>query len=285
MTRGLKKTLGAVSLAVLAVSVAASGAQAESVMDKIKAGKTIKIGYSNEKPYAYQNKNGKMDGFVNITGLAVLKKLGAKKVEGVLTEWGSLIPGLNAGRFDIITAGMYITPKRCKNVAFTEPMGVFAEGIIVKTGNPMGIKGYGDIAKKGVKFATGRGWTTVGYATKSGIKASNVLKVPDPAAILQAVTSGRAAAGGGTILTMTQLAKNSGGKVQVVEEFDAPDFTKGYSAYAFRRSDAGSRDAFEAEMKKYLGTPEMLKSVESNNYTKGMVPTSKTKTRAELCKG
>jgi polar amino acid transport system substrate-binding protein len=45
----------------------------------------------------------------------------------VLTEWGSLIPGLNAGRFDIITAGMYITPKRCKNVAFTDPMGVFAE--------------------------------------------------------------------------------------------------------------------------------------------------------------
>jgi len=285
MTRGLKKTLGAVSLAVLAVSVAASGAQAESVMDKIKAGKTIKIGYSNEKPYAYQNKGGKMDGFVNVTGLAILKQMGAKKVEGVLTEWGSLIPGLNAGRFDIITAGMYITPKRCKNVAFTDPMGVFAEGIIVKTGNPMGFKSYGDIAKKGVKLATGRGWTTIGYAKKGGIKDSNIMKVPDPGAILQAVVSGRAAVGGGTILTMTQLAGNSGGKVQVVAEFDAPDFTKGYSAYAFRRSDMKSRDAFEVAMKKYLGTPAMMKAAASNNYTKQMLPTSKTKTRAELCKG
>ena len=88
--------------------------------------------------------------------------------------------------------------------------------------------------------------------------------VPDPGAILQAVVSGRAAVGGGTILTMTQLAGNSGGKVQVVAEFDAPDFTKGYSAYAFRRSDMKSRDAFEAVMKTYLGTPEMMKAAASN---------------------
>jgi polar amino acid transport system substrate-binding protein len=285
MKRDWRRTLGAVSVAVLAVGVAASGARAESVLEKIKKGETIKIGYSNEKPYAYQNKDGKMDGFVNVTGLAILQKMGAKKVEGVLTEWGSLIPGLNAGRFDIITAGMYITPKRCKNVAFTEPMGVFAEGIIVKKGNPMGLKSYGDIAKKKVKLATGRGWTTIGYAQKGGIKAGMIMKVPDPAAILQAVTSGRAAVGGGTILTMTQLAKNSGGAVEVVNDFAAPDYTKGYSAYAFRRSDTKSRDAFDKVMKAYLGTPAMLKAASMNNYTKQMVPTTSTKTRAQLCKG
>ncbi len=285
MNASWKRMLGTVSVAALAVGIAATGARADSVLDKIKSGETIKIGYSNEKPYAYQNKAGKMDGFVNIVGLAILKKMGAKKVEGVLTEWGSLIPGLNAGRFDIITAGMYITPKRCKNVAFTDPMGVFAEGLIVKKGNPKGVTGYADIAKKGLKLATGRGWTTVGFAKKGGIKAGNILKVPDPAAILQAVTSGRAAVGGGTILTMTQLAKNSNGAVQVVTAFKAPDYTKGYSAYAFRRSDKASRDAFEKVMKAYLGTPAMMKSVESNNYTNQMVPTSSTKTRAQLCKG
>jgi polar amino acid transport system substrate-binding protein len=285
MKASWRKMLGTASVAVLAVGVAAAGARAETVLEKIKAGKTIKIGYSNEKPYAYQNKAGKMDGFVNIVGLAVLKKMGATKIEGVLTEWGSLIPGLNAGRFDIITAGMYITPKRCKNVAFTEPMGVFAEGLIVKKGNPKGVTSYGDIAKKGLKLATGRGWTTVGFAKRGGIKASNILKVPDPAAILQAVTSGRAAVGGGTILTMTQLAKNSNGAVEVVEEFKAPDYTKGYSAYAFRRSDTASRNAFEKMMQSYLGSPAMMKSVESNNYTKQMLPSPTTKSRAQLCKG
>ena len=285
MKRNWRITLGGVSAALLVTAASAPAVQAQGLLDKIKSGQTIRIGYSNEKPYAYQNKAGKMDGFVNITGLAILKKMGAKKVVGVLTEWGSLIPGLNAGRFDIITAGMYITPKRCKNVAFTDPMGVFSEGIIVKKGNPHGFKSYGDIAKKGVKFATGRGWTTVKYAQRGGVSASNVLKVPDPAAILQAVVSGRAAVGGGTILTMTQLAANSGGRVQVVAEFDAPDFTKGYSAYAFRKSDAAARDAFNKVMKSYLGTAPMMASVKSNNYTKQMLPTASTKSRADLCKG
>ena len=48
-------------------------------------------------------------------------KLGVKKVDAVLTEWGALIPGLKAGRFDVIAAGMYITPERCKQVAFADP--------------------------------------------------------------------------------------------------------------------------------------------------------------------
>lgn len=281
----MSKFLGMTMAAVVALVVAASGAHAQGLLEKIRSGKSIKIGYSDEKPYAYQNKSGKMDGFVNITGLAILKKMGAKNVEGVLTEWGSLIPGLNAGRFDIITAGMYITPKRCKNVAFTEPMGEFAEGIIVKAGNPHGLKSYGDIAGKGVKIATGRGWTTIGYAKKGGIAESNILKVPDPAAILQAVASGRAAAGGGTILTMTQLAKNSGGRVEVVPDFDAPDFTKGYSAYAFRFADKDARDAFDKVLKSFLGTSAMLRAVESNNYTKQMVPGSRSKSRAQICSG
>ena len=33
------------------------------------------------------------------------------QVDGVLTEFGSLIPGLQAGRFDIIAAGMFVTPE------------------------------------------------------------------------------------------------------------------------------------------------------------------------------
>ena len=35
--------------------------------------------------------------------------MGINQVEGVLTEFGSLIPGLQARRFDIIAAGMYVT--------------------------------------------------------------------------------------------------------------------------------------------------------------------------------
>jgi polar amino acid transport system substrate-binding protein len=52
---------------------------------------------------------------------AVLGKIGVKKIDSVLTEWGGLIPGLQAGRFDLIAAGMYITPERRQQVLFTDP--------------------------------------------------------------------------------------------------------------------------------------------------------------------
>jgi Bacterial extracellular solute-binding proteins, family 3 len=37
---------------------------------------------------------------------------------GVLTKFGALIPGLRAGRFDMIAATMYITPPYRKQVQF-----------------------------------------------------------------------------------------------------------------------------------------------------------------------
>ena len=51
----------------------------------------------------------------------VFERMEIGTIKPVLTEWGSLIPGLRAGRFDLIAAGMYITPERCKQVLFTDP--------------------------------------------------------------------------------------------------------------------------------------------------------------------
>src|SRR5690606_26443062 len=88
---------------------------AQGTLELAKGAGKVRIGYANEAPYAY------MDSAENrITGEAVeiarvvLKRMGINEVEGVLTEFGSLIPGLQANRFDIIAAGMYITPERCQ---------------------------------------------------------------------------------------------------------------------------------------------------------------------------
>src|SRR3546814_5731520 len=80
---------------------------------------------------------------------AVLKKMGIPEVDGVLTEFGSLIPGLKAGRFDIIAAGMFITPARCKEVAFSKPSYGIGQAFLVKEGNPQSLKDYASIAEIG----------------------------------------------------------------------------------------------------------------------------------------
>ncbi len=116
----ITKRLFIANILSAALMVAAgSAAQASTLLEKAKGGETVRIGFATEVPYAYPGPNNKPLGFVNVVTLDVLKKMGIENVEPVVTEWGGLIPGLNAGRFDIITGGMDITGARCANVAFS----------------------------------------------------------------------------------------------------------------------------------------------------------------------
>lgn len=278
-----RAVLGLAAVAALALAAGAGPAQAD-LLEDAKAGKNIRIGYSNEAPYAFQNDSNQMDGFVNIAALEILKRLGTENVEGVLTEWGSLIPGLKAGRFDIITAGMYILPNRCEQVAFTEPMGVFAESFLVEKGNPKNIHSFDDVKNNpDITLVTGAGYSTVQHAKTMGIPDDQIMQVPDPASMLQALKAGRADVASATVFAIKDLAEKGGGDVEVATPFTAPDFTKGYSAFAFRKDDQAFVDAFNAAMKDYIGSPEFLAAVASFGYGEEQVPDGSV-TTAELCK-
>jgi polar amino acid transport system substrate-binding protein len=276
------KGLAAAAVATLVAGSMAVDARAETLLERAKAGETIRMGFSNEPPYAFPGDDGQPLGFVNVVGIAVLKAMGIENVEPVVTEWGSLIPGLNADRFDIITAGMFVLPKRCENVAFTEPMGVFAEAFLVKAGNPHDLHSFDDLRDNGLTLATGAGYATVEYAKTAGIADDKVMQVPDLAAALGALNADRAQAISATVFAIKELAAKGGSDVEIATPFEAPDYTKGYSAFAFRQSDQDFADAFNAEMAKHLGTEAMLNAVAEYGYGKTELPDG-TKTTAQLC--
>ena len=97
-------------------------ANAGSLMDRIEKGKTIRLGFANEVPWAYPGEGNEPLGFANAITIGILQEMGYKNIEPVVTTWGGQIPGLKANRFDIITGGMYILNSRCQNVAFSEPI-------------------------------------------------------------------------------------------------------------------------------------------------------------------
>lgn len=285
MRMSVTKLLKSLGLGVLVAAFAASPVMAGShtLLEQATAGKEIKVGFSNEAPYAFQNDAGKMDGFVNEVGLAILKNMGVTNVKGVLTEWGSLIPGLKAKRFDIITAGMYILPKRCAQVAFTEPMGEFAESFLVKKGNPMSLHSFEDVAKNSkAVLVTGAGYSTVDWARKMGIPDERIMKVQDPAAMLQAVKAGRAHAASATVFAIADLAAKGGGDVEVADPFQPPEFTKGWSGYAFRKGDKDFLDAWNKAQAEFMDTPAFWNIVEKYGYKKSQLPSAGV-TTAKLC--
>lgn len=267
-------------LALACSLLAASTLAQAQTLDRIKDSGSVRIGYANETPFAYTALDGSVTGESPEIVKKVFERMGASTIAPVLTEWGSLIPGLRASRFDLIAAGMYITPERCKQVLFTDPHYQLPDTLLVKTGNPKNLHSYEDIAGSGAKVAIMAGTVNLGYARAAGIQDSQILQVPDTTAQLQAVRAGRADAAVGTQLTMKGLADKGGAGVEAIDEFKDDPAHTGYGALAFRPEDKDLRDAVNAELKQWLGSEEHLATVEPFGFDRSNIT---DKTAAELC--
>jgi polar amino acid transport system substrate-binding protein len=275
MMIGMAKKLRGPSLAfimILATVAFVAAAHADSILDRVNSGKSIRLGFATEIPWAYPGDNQEPLGFVNAITLGILKSMGYTNIEPVVTEWGGLIPGLKANRFDIITGGMYILKSRCANVNFSEPIGVFGECFIVPKGNPKGLESYQDIKEKGATIVTGAGYSTIENAKKEGVPASNIMTVPGNTEILAAVKAGRADAGGVTYFSALHLAKESGGAVEPTDPRKNPEWTFNWVGIGFRKSDTEFLAAFNKALNKYIGSDEMMEAVAQYGYGKSQLP-------------
>jgi len=236
-------------------AISALGVQAE----------TVKIGFANEVPWAYPGDNNQPLGFVNVIAQNVLKIAGYDGTESVVSDWGGLIPGLQAGRSDMVTGGLYITPSRCKAIAFSDPIAQAFDAFII-SGNK-DIKSYKDIIASGGTFVTGAGYNQVAAWKNAGGADDKILEVPGPAEIIAAVEAGRADAGGVTVFTAADAVANN------------PDLTMApipgstyYVGFGFTKINHKLRTAVNAAIHNYLGTDKMMADVAKYGYSKANLP-------------
>ncbi|MCL7486714.1 MAG: ectoine/hydroxyectoine ABC transporter substrate-binding protein EhuB [Desulfobulbaceae bacterium] len=264
------------------VLFSAADALAETTLEKIRREGYIRVGFANEAPYSYATSSGKLTGESPEVFKYVMNKLGITEVDGVLTEWGSLIPGLKAGRFDAIVASMYITPKRCEQIIFANPTYGIGEAFVVKKGNPEKIKNYREAVAKDVKVAFVAGTAEIKHAKLVGMKRKNRVVVPDFASAVAAVKSGRVAAAAFTSLTARDMA----GKDEDIERADPFTFVhdgkkyRGEGSFGFRKQDSDLRDAVNEVLGEFIGTPEHLSLIKQFGFDGSNLP---EKSAAQLC--
>lgn len=261
--------------------------EASGTLAQAKKQGYITVGFANENPYAYKDANGNLTGEAVEIARVVLKRLGINEVRGELTEFTSLIAGLQAKRFDLITAGMFINPDRCQAVLFANPEYSIGEAIAVKKGNPLGLGSYKDIADNGkAKVAVMGGAVELDYLKKSGVPENRLVIVPDQDAAISALQSGRADA-----MTMTGPALQSrldaanDGNLERVEDFEQPVIdgksVLGYGATAFRQDDTEFQKAFNTELQKMKDSGELLDILKKFGFTEQELPGDATS--AQLC--
>ena len=282
--RHLKPTRWSIlGVAALAVSMAGPPAKAASLLEKGK-GDGLQVAYYNYNPFAYVNAEGKVVGEQVEILRYVLGKMGLKIAREISTEWGNLIPGLKAKRFDVIAASMYVTPKRCKEVAFTEPTFGIKQGMIVKKGNPKKLSNYESVRDTDSVLAAISGSAQVNWAKSVGIKESNIMQIPDTATGMAALRAGRADAFTTAAPGVRQVVAKSPENVEAVKPFGTVGgkYANPHGAYAVRKSETEFVVQFNKILKDFIGTPPHLEIMTTHNLHPSELP---ERTTAALCAG
>jgi polar amino acid transport system substrate-binding protein len=284
MKRAILVTL-VFALAALTSSV---GVQAQGTLDRIKKEKVVRIGFANEAPWSFAKTDGAIAGADYDLAALVFSRLGVPDLEGVLTKFGSLIPGLKADRFDVVVAGFYIRPARCEQVAFSEPTVAVGDAIIVQAGNPKHISSYKSVAADpSLKLGGVVGAATAKNAIAAGVPESQVIMFPDFVSAVAALKSGRVDGALQTAISAeTTVRMSHDPTIERALPFEQPLIngkpTINYAGFAFRPDDKDLLAAFNAELAKTLGSPEYLKILEKYSISPNEIPKGVTTT--ELCK-
>lgn len=285
--KAIKGLAAATSIIALTLALGACGGSDsdKSTLQKAVDDGKISVGFAGEAPYSFE-KDGELQGASVAMAKAVFKELGVDDVEGVNTEFGSLIPGLNADRFGAISAGMSILPDRCEQAAFGNPEFMYTTALMTKEGKQDGMKTIDDVKKKGLKLATMTGAVESTYAEDLGIKSQQVGTPQDG---MDAVTTGRADVFALTAISLNWMAKNNkDAGVEVSDSFvqeikGVPQI--GAGATVFRTDDTELRDKWNEKLDEIVSDEgKYLDVVGDFGFTKEERPDGEI-TTDQLCKG
>ncbi|NMR29053.1 ectoine/hydroxyectoine ABC transporter substrate-binding protein EhuB [Crystallibacter degradans] len=266
-------------------SPAAGGTLAE-----IQESGTVTVGIAGEAPYSFQE-GGEATGATIAMHEKIFSELGVENVEAKLVDWDALIPGLNAGRFDVVSAGMSILPERCEQAAFSDPEIMYTTALMVQEGNPKNLTDLDSIvaAEEGgedIKLAVLSGGIEAGYADKLGLDPQSVGNAQDG---MDTVAAGRADAFAMTAISLNWLAeKNPDAGIEVTQPFvQVIDGVEqiGAGATVFRQGDTELLEAYNAELAKITESEETYVDVVGDfGFTAENLPPEDLTTE-QLCSG
>jgi len=284
-----RRELLGTGLAAAGVAFMPATARADATLDRIKnAGKVI-VGIANEKPYGYVETDGRLVGAVPDVILAALELHGVKEMQAEIVEFNALIPGLNAERFDIIGAGMYIRPKRCEAIAFTDPVTRAGYGFATLAGNPKSVRSIADVAAHADAIVgTQNGSAQVEELQKAGVPTERVVLFSNATEALAGLKASRCDAIYFPGLELNELLKTANDPAvervadfqQVIGADGQPDF--GYSALGLRQADTDLKAALDAEIGKMLASGKLLEIISKYGYGSDELPTAND-TAERLC--
>ena len=285
-TSRITKAAALSATALLALTACGGDGNGESA-DNGESGEVITVGIAGEVPYSYLNDEGEPEGATVALAERIFGDMGYE-VEAELVDWDNLIPGLNAERFDAISAGMSITPERCEEAAFAEPEIMYTTALLVEEGNPHDVQNLDDVLEaqengEDIQLATLTAGIEAGYSTDMGLDYDGVGSADEG---IEMVQGGRADVFALTAISLTEMAGDADG-VEVTEPFvQEIDGVKQYGAGStvFRQDDTETLDEYNEHLAQLKSDGELGEIIGEFGFTDAEVPPEDMTSEA-LCAG
>ncbi|HJB11439.1 MAG TPA: transporter substrate-binding domain-containing protein [Candidatus Brachybacterium merdavium] len=254
------------------------------LLSRLQEAGTITVGFAGEAPYSFEE-DGELTGATVALHREIFGELGIDEVEGVAVDFGSLIPGLTAERFDAVSAGMSILPERCAEASFSEPEFQYTTALMVPEGNPEDLVDMNSFVDTDLTVATMTGAIETDYAAQLGL---NSIEVGGPQDGLDAINSGNADAFALTGISLNWMAENSNVDVEVtdtfVQEIDGV-LQYGAGGTVFRDEDTSLLDAYNEVLAEIVADEDRYLSIVGDfGFTAEELPPEQMTTEL-LCEG
>lgn len=275
----IAKILRLTGLVIALGALAGGPGQAQDTLARLKES-GLKIGIAPEPPYSEIKPDGTAAGAEPEMTKIILQRLGVTKFSSDVVDWGALIPGLQAGRFDAVATGLFVRPQRCKAVSFSKPLLCTAEALLVKKGNPLGLKDYPSLKAKNARIAAVGGGAEEKRALDVGVPRDRVFGVSDIFNAFKLLETGRVDALGFPDLTLKEAMSKAGDSFELITPIEGEPIQ--CSAVAFKRQDRALRDQFDAQLDEIKKSGEYSRILVSYKFDPAL---SEKITRDQLCDG
>ncbi|MGF6242164.1 polar amino acid transport system substrate-binding protein [Paraburkholderia sp. GAS38] len=220
----------------------------------------VTIAYIEEPPFGWTEANRTVTGADIELAEAVLREIGATRIEHRLTIFSELLPGVEAGRWDM-NVPLFVTPERAARVAFSLPVWAIGDGFLVRAGNPKSLKSYASLAERqDARLGIIAGQVQHDSARESGVTENQIVIFEHQNDAIAAVRSGAIDAYASTALGNRILADRIGGSVLEAVEHERGTSEKQQhlplGAFSFSRRNSELLNAVNERLRSYLGSSD-----------------------------
>lgn len=239
------------------------GPQGQGLLARLQASKKVRVGLANQAPFSALNPDGTLTGAAPTVSRLVMERLGITEMEGFIGTYGELVPGMQAGRWDYISACLTVTQPRCEQVTYSDPITSDGRCIVTLKGE----KGPKTIAElKDYVVGLLAGGADFRLTQTRGVPLANLRQFPNDSALMDGLVAKRFQAEFGSHPGVADMIRKRGLEKELDVIYPIEDDAISFAACAFRKEDTDLHAAFQRELRALKASGEFAKVVSSFGF-------------------